>query len=303
MRFSVVIPVYNKANTLKASIDSVFAQTFDDFQVVVVDDGSTDHINDVLKGYDNLTIIHQNNSGVSVARNTGIANSNGEFVCFLDADDLWEDNHLSTLSMLIDKYPDINYFLTSHLISTADGNTVDSSNYLRDYDYDFKCNDLLNLLNSTSYSVIHTNSICVRRSVFGDENIYFQPGVKIGEDTDVWYRLALKNTAVVTKEQTTIYRRENSTATKFSSYVDDWIFSRRLKEIDAAPDILPEIKLSAAVVVDRYLLNSCRQHMLMKNRQQALSVLKNIRIKKGKRYLLTKVFCYLPYFVCSILIK
>ncbi len=303
MRFSVVIPVYNKANTIKASIDSVFAQAFNDFEIIVVDDGSTDNINDVLKEYDNLTIIHQNNSGVSVARNTGIENAKGDFVCFLDADDLWKDNHLSTLSMLIDKYPDINYFVTSHLISTADGCTIDSSSYLSGYDYDFKCNDLLNLLNTTSFSVIHTNSICVRRSVFDDENIYFQPGVKIGEDTDVWYRLALKNDAVVTKELTTVYRRENSTATKLSSFVDDWIFSKRIKDIDADPDILPEIKLSAATVVDRYLLNSCRQHMLMKNRKQSLDILRKVRNKKGKRYLLTKVFCYLPYFLCSKLLK
>ena len=303
MRFSVVIPVYNKANTIRASIDSVLAQINKDYEIIIVDDGSVDNLIEALSDYDNLNVIHQKNAGVSVARNTGIKNSKGDFVCFLDADDLWKDNHLSTLSMLIDKYPDVNYFVTSHIISNTDGTFVNSSDFLKDYSADFRCDDLLGLLNNTSYSVIHTNSICARRSEFINNNLFFEPGIRIGEDTDVWYRLALKNTAVVTKKLTTVYRRENSTATKFSSYIDEWIFSKRLKDIDNDPDILSEVKVSAAVLIDRYLLNSSRQNMLTKNRKQALKILKKVRYKKGKRYFLTKLFCYSPYFICSCLIK
>ena len=87
---SVVIPNYNYAHYLRETIDSVLAQTYSDIEIIVVDDGSKDGSKDVLVGYgDKVSTIFQQNQGVSAARNNGVAASEGEFVAFLDADDVW----------------------------------------------------------------------------------------------------------------------------------------------------------------------------------------------------------------------
>ncbi|MBR4881344.1 MAG: glycosyltransferase, partial [Clostridia bacterium] len=91
MKFSVIIPVYNKADTISASIDSVISQTEKDFELIIVDDGSSDNIDEVLSKYKNIHVITQENGGVSVARNSGIMAAQGDYICFLDADDLWTE--------------------------------------------------------------------------------------------------------------------------------------------------------------------------------------------------------------------
>ena len=111
MRFSVVIPLYNKAPYVKKALESVFAQTFRDFELIVVDDGSTDDSLNVAKEVLDASgiyhqLIHQDNAGVSTARNNGVASSNGDYICFLDADDWWAPNFLERMDWLIKEYPE-----------------------------------------------------------------------------------------------------------------------------------------------------------------------------------------------------
>ena len=95
-RVSVIIPAYNRCAMLAEAIDSVLAQNYQDFELIVVDDGSTDRTPALLKSYrDHLTVIHQNNQGVSSARNVGIAATSGGLIAFLDSDDLWMPQKLS----------------------------------------------------------------------------------------------------------------------------------------------------------------------------------------------------------------
>ncbi len=90
MLVSVVIPTYNRAGTIERTVNSVLAQTWEPIEVIVVDDGSTDHTADVLAGYgDKIRVIHQKNRGPSAARNTGIRAATGEIISFLDSDDEW----------------------------------------------------------------------------------------------------------------------------------------------------------------------------------------------------------------------
>jgi glycosyltransferase involved in cell wall biosynthesis len=94
--FSVVIPAYNRAEIITRTIDSVLAQTFSDFEIIVVDDGSTDDLKKVCDKYNSSRIhyIYQNNAGSNPARNNGIRNSRGYYVSFLDSDDTWETEYL-----------------------------------------------------------------------------------------------------------------------------------------------------------------------------------------------------------------
>lgn len=106
--FSVIIPVYNSAGTLARALESVFSQTFVDYEVVIVDDGSTDQIDSVVSLYaDRVKFVRQKNAGAAAARNHGVKVSVGEFLAFLDADDFWHPRKLQIQADVFRKYPDI----------------------------------------------------------------------------------------------------------------------------------------------------------------------------------------------------
>ena len=305
MRFSVIMPVYNKADTVCAAVKSVYAQTCDDYEIVMVDDGSRDGLEQALEPLrgPKLRLIRQENGGVSVARNTGIANAQGDYVCFLDADDLWQPDHLQTLSELIEKYPESSAFVTAHAVLLPDGQTLHSGVALAGLETDFETDDFLGLLNTTSYGVVHTNSVCARRAMLEQEGIRFEPGIRIGEDSDVWYRLGLKHKVAVTQKETTAYRREFSTATKSGFHVQNWIFSQRLEAILSDAGISDSVKASVQALIDRYNMTSCREYMAAGQRKEAKRVLALVKTKAGKRYWLTKIFTFLPCRLCKRVLK
>jgi glycosyltransferase involved in cell wall biosynthesis len=101
MQFSIIIPTYNRAELIQPTLDSVLSQTYEVWECIVVDDGSTDHTAEVIRSYtekdERFRYIYQNNAERSAARNTGIRHAKGEWICFLDSDDLYEQNYLSEL--------------------------------------------------------------------------------------------------------------------------------------------------------------------------------------------------------------
>ena len=109
---SVIIPVYNGARFLRAALESVFAQTYRPFEVIVVDDGSTDDSGDIAQSFPEVHYIHQKNQGVAAARNHGIEVARGEFFAFLDQDDLWTPEKLKLQVDYLQNHPDIGYTLT-----------------------------------------------------------------------------------------------------------------------------------------------------------------------------------------------
>ena len=107
MKISVVIPLYNKQNCIRETLRSVLNQSYTDFEVLVVDDASTDGSLEVVREFSDkrLRIIEKPNSGVSATRNAGIATAANEWIAFLDADDIWTSFHLETLVKLHEKFP------------------------------------------------------------------------------------------------------------------------------------------------------------------------------------------------------
>ncbi len=104
---SVIIPTYNRGWIIEKTIDSVLAQDYTEFELIVVDDGSTDHTSDVLDSYGNvIKVLSQKNKGVSAARNRGIAEASGKFIAFLDSDDLWLSQKLSVQIEFFNETPD-----------------------------------------------------------------------------------------------------------------------------------------------------------------------------------------------------
>jgi glycosyltransferase involved in cell wall biosynthesis len=112
---SVIIPVYNSEKYLAATLDSVFAQTYRPIEVIVVDDGSIDNSSNIVHDYPEVRYFHQSNQGVSVARNVAIAAAQGEFIAFLDADDLWKPDKLSIQIVYMLEHPNLGFTGTNAL--------------------------------------------------------------------------------------------------------------------------------------------------------------------------------------------
>lgn len=133
--FSVVIPLYNKQNYIKETIKSVLNQTFQDFEIVIVNDGSKDDSVKVVESIqdDRIKLVHQENSGVSVARNMGIKEANAKYIAFLDADDLWLPEFLQTIYELIQNFPDAGLYATAYKKSILKNalNSIDLSKDIR----------------------------------------------------------------------------------------------------------------------------------------------------------------------------
>ena len=109
---SVIIPVYNGSRHLRAALESVFAQTYRPFEVLVVDDGSVDDSGLIAQSFPDVRYIHQTNQGVAAARNHGIQAARGEFLAFLDQDDLWIPEKLKLQIDYLLNHPDLGYTLT-----------------------------------------------------------------------------------------------------------------------------------------------------------------------------------------------
>ena len=123
-KISVVIPLYNKAHTIVHTLSTVMRQNYADYEVIIVDDGSTDNgVQLILEHFKDprIRIVSQENAGVSVARNRGVDEAKGEWVAFLDGDDEWHPDYLSTMVNLIDSHSDAGLFLCGGLVRNADG--------------------------------------------------------------------------------------------------------------------------------------------------------------------------------------
>ena len=123
MRVSVVIPCHNSLRYLPETLDSVLAQTFDDFEVVLVDDGGDDDLAGWLSGRpdERVRIVRQDNAGVSAARNRGIAESRGDLVAFIDSDDVWLPETLAELAACYDRDARIGLAYTGYDVIDAEG--------------------------------------------------------------------------------------------------------------------------------------------------------------------------------------
>lgn len=193
MKFSVVIPLYNKEHYIEKTIRSVLAQTCTDYEVIVVDDGSGDDSLALAGKFasDVVHIISQENQGVSVARNTGILNAKGEFICFLDADDEWRPDYLATIDELTERYPESAIFVTAYAVNMGNGRI----NYSTRLEEETGCLSSYWLTLAKGYDFVWTSAATIRRSTLIDAGL-FKPGEKIGQDLDMWARVARINPRV-----------------------------------------------------------------------------------------------------------
>ena len=193
MKFSVIIPLYNKAPYIRKALESVFAQTYTDFELIIVDDGSTDdsaaiaeeclhtsHLSPLA-----FRLITQENSGVSAARNNGVAASKGEYVAFLDADDWWEPTFLEKMAQLIEDYPEAGLYASNYMYYKPGKTRVAVKNiqtgyfnYPKEYYEKFA-------MPITSITAV------IPRKIYNEKG-GFPTNIHLGEDFLLWAKIAIQ---------------------------------------------------------------------------------------------------------------
>jgi glycosyltransferase involved in cell wall biosynthesis len=186
--FSVVIPLYNKEDFIQNTLKSVLNQTFQDFEIIIIDDGSTDKSAEKVKEIDNpkINYCRIENQGVSNARNVGIQHSKADYICFLDADDYWYPHFLEQMYKYIQLLPDQKVF--AYAIEFQITNKIIPSVYSIDKNGEYQ---IVNYFESSlRQSVLCSSSIVVEKSVF-DKTGLFNVAYQAGEDTDLWIRIGI----------------------------------------------------------------------------------------------------------------
>ena len=189
---SVIIPLYNKETSIATALRGVLAQTYQDFEIVVVDDGSTDGSAAIVETFDDsrIRLIRQANAGVSAARNRGIEEAKGEYVAFLDADDEWMPKFLEEIAALIADYPESRARATNYIFNS---NGVKSPTILRKIPFSGERGVLANYFEvaSCSHPPMWTSAVCIDRALLQEVG-GFPVGIKSGEDLLTWARVALR---------------------------------------------------------------------------------------------------------------
>ncbi len=207
--FSVVIPLYNKENYIAETLKSVLAQTFSDFEVIIVNDASTDMSLSVAQSIqDNrIRIIdHPQNKGLSASRNTGIRNAKSNYIAFIDADDLWKPEFLETIRLLTNKYPEAGLFATNYFEAYPDGRLIVPNLGYLDIEPD---NAGISSFFSTNINKVTYHSSCFasKKTVF-DNVGYYDENITFGEDIDFAIRANHKYELAYCNKPLSLYRVE-----------------------------------------------------------------------------------------------
>jgi len=179
--FSVIIPTYNRSKFIKKAIDSVLNQTFKDFELIVVDDGSTDETSFILEEYENKIIpLKQANLGVSKARNRGLKKAQGKYLAFLDSDDVWMPEKLEEHYLFIQKHPKILIHQTDEIWFRNGKRVNPKFKHLKQEGNIF--------LPSLDVCLISPSAVVIKKSLL-DKYGLFDESLPACEDYDLWLRI------------------------------------------------------------------------------------------------------------------
>ena len=203
---TVVMPLYNNAKEVQRALGSVLHQTVSDFEVVVVNDGSTDGGDAIVRMINDrrIRIINQNNKGVSAARNRGVAEAKGDLIAFLDADDEWKPDFLETIMRLYGNFTTCSLFATHYFYREIDGTL--RTPILRKLPPGIWEGVLENYFETAAHSdpPLWSSAIAVKKAALLSAG-GFPEGISIGEDLLTWARLAMKFEIAYSKKQCAVF--------------------------------------------------------------------------------------------------
>jgi len=290
--FSVIIPLYNKTGFIERAILSVLNQTHPFFEIIVVNDGSSDGGEKKVELFkdERIHLVNQANQGVSVARNNGAAHARYDFFAFLDSDDVWEKTFLEEINRMICQYPDAGIYGTNNYIESPNGKRwFENMDYLFNGANSGVINDYFGLFAKNGRSPFFTSGHCIPRKIF-EESGGFKKGVALTEDSDLWCRIALKHDIVYSPSPLITYYLEmpNNTVSKIPS--SDYQVSVTLQNCLDTNDVKPEQQNSVRKLVAFQQISLIKRAILTGNHRIALNKLKDKRI--FREFPLTGLFLF-----------
>lgn len=270
--YSVIIPLYNKEAYILRAVDSVLQQSYRNFEIIVVDDGSSDQGPSKVESLQlqNLHLIKQSNGGVSEARNVGVAHAKFNHVAFLDADDAWDPDFLQEINKLVTNFPEAGLYGTNNFFEYSDGRKI-----VEPYDELFEGNATGILLDYFATFARHgkspfcNSSCCYPKGPFLILGGY-RSGVILTEDSDLWCRIALRYAIAYSKKPLATYHFETLGNTHAQFQAEDFQVSLTLQEALANMEVKPVLENSVRSLIAFQQINLIKRAIMAGRRIFAL---------------------------------
>lgn len=294
MLCSIIIPLYNKAAFIDYALQSILRQRHQNFEIIVVDDGSTDNGAYWVSAIQDqrIHLIQQLNAGVSSARNTGIECAKGELVCFLDADDWYHPLYLETIVSMATRYSHVGFFAT-HFWVFNEQNVQSTTWALESNDDILLIDDIYkHWLNFGAF--FFTSTAAIRRELLSTCQPCFPVGESMGEDLDLWYRLTEKTLLAYNPTPLAAYRHTEGSLCDVNKIQTSLlgVYSRIEQRLlqGQMPD---RLRSSALKLVAKAKVTRARNLLLAGRRYEACMVLLNglPRGLRSRRWWVTLLLC------------
>lgn len=291
---SVIVPLYNKAFIIKKTLQSVLDQIYTDFEVLIVNDGSTDTSYEIVKKFDDsrIKILNQENKGAATARNTGVKNAKGKLIAFLDADDTWLPNHLETLVNLYYDFPNCGIYCNRY--SILDSSNVEKKPHFININENYR-GVIPNYFKSNKpFRIAITLNTLIPKTIIEEEN-FFSENVSNGQDLELWTKIALKHNIAINNVTTCIYNYyiSNSLSKTKISEMKLLDFSQFEKNEKVNPDLKS--------FLDLYRLEYGLHFKIIGEKEKAAFYLNNVD-STNKTYKI-KLLLVTPSFILRSLLK
>lgn len=252
LKFSVVIPLYNKREYIKRSLVSVLNQAYRVDEVIVVDDGSHDNWEDVVAEqleHKNVRVVYQKNSGVSVARNRGAQEARNDLICFLDADDEWMPDFIIEMERLINDCRLASVYSLRHVRVLESGETV-RQNVALPEGFSGDVENFLSVYRK-GYGVIHSSAVCIRKEII-EKHGGFPPGARKSQDIFLWLMLGL-NEKIGFRDVECVRRYEDGSGHKLRSdalsyHIEYYLLKGNIYNFRENKDLILFLKRSVIVM-------------------------------------------------------
>ena len=289
---SVVIPAYNAAPFLSGALKSVLAQTYKNYEILVIDDGSTDATAEVIKRLSMVRLLSQRHTGAAAARNRGIGAARGSLVAFLDADDIWMPSKLEKQVAFLQRHPDIGMAICEHTVLEEDG-----SERMSDKSVLFKGDTVRNIF---LHSDVATPTVIVRKEVFNKVGL-FDESLSCAEDENLWMRIGMSyRIGLVGEPLAKVIIRSSSTSRQkgmMRSWVQEHLRLLPLKYPELAAHLGPLVDIKRARLHFACGLESLALNDLTSAKGDFAIAMRNHR---SLRYAVYWLACWLPFPLFSI---
>lgn len=294
-KVSVIIPAYNSARFVKEAIESVFAQTYGDYEIIVIDDGSIDNTKGVIAPYlDKIKYIYQQNQGASSARNTGIRHSQGEYIAFLDADDIWLPEKLRIQVEYLNNNPDTAMVYSLDLRVDVNGRPCDNQSKLK---RNLPRGDIFDALFFRNF--IKLSSVMVRKRILDTVGL-FDESFTHSEDYELWLRIAREFKVFGIGEYLCKYRDTPQSLSKRNEEISlsckKRVIEKHYKLCESLGRPIPQLVYKRAI--GSFLFRAAKFHLTQGDSKKALETfLLSLKYSRFTlRSLKTLKYCFILYF-------